>query len=228
MLNRVLEPEVMDTVADAVDYDTMDHSQVNCVFVDDLLRVWPTWPACCRVFDAGTGTALIPIELLRRGISAQIVAADAASEMLRLAERNIAAAGFAANITCAEVDCKQLPDADASYDVVMSNSIIHHIPQPAVVIYECWRILKPGGMLFLRDLHRPRDEAEWKQLLQSYAGDANAHQRQLFGDSLRAALTVDEVRELVAPLGIAADAVQMTSDRHWTVVAHKPPSVTTL
>ena len=37
MLTRILEPEVMDTVAEAVDYNSMDHSHVNCVFVDDLL-----------------------------------------------------------------------------------------------------------------------------------------------------------------------------------------------
>jgi len=40
MLNRVLEPEVMDTPEDARDYDAMDHSGVNRVFVADFLAVW--------------------------------------------------------------------------------------------------------------------------------------------------------------------------------------------
>lgn len=38
MLPRVLEPEVMDTVEEAVDYDAMDHGEVNRVFVEDLSR----------------------------------------------------------------------------------------------------------------------------------------------------------------------------------------------
>ena len=37
MLHRVLEPEVMDTVEEARDYDAMDHSTVNRPFVTDFL-----------------------------------------------------------------------------------------------------------------------------------------------------------------------------------------------
>ena len=37
MLTRVLEPEVMDTIAEAEDYNAMDHSHVNRLFVDDFL-----------------------------------------------------------------------------------------------------------------------------------------------------------------------------------------------
>ncbi len=225
MLSRVLEPEVMDTVEDATDYDAMDHAHVNRVFVDDLLCVWPASPATPRVFDAGTGTAQIPIELLRRGVSATIIAADAASEMLRLAQKNIIAARFEHAITGVECDCKQLPDPDASFDIVMSNSIIHHIPEPFLVFAEGWRILKPGGLLFLRDLHRPQNDAELASLVELYAGGANAHQRRLFSDSLRAALTVEEVQHLIQTLGIAPSAVRMTSDRHWTLSAMKPAAV---
>src|SRR5438045_3510792 len=36
-LQRVLEPEVMDSPEEAADYDAMDHSEVNRVFVDDLI-----------------------------------------------------------------------------------------------------------------------------------------------------------------------------------------------
>lgn len=222
MLTRVLEPEVMDTTEDAVDYDAMDHTQVNRVFVDDLLMSWPTRERLLRVFDAGTGTAQIPIELLGRGVAAKVIAADAASEMLRLARANVSRAGLSPVVTCVECDCKQLPDADESFDIVMSNSIIHHIPEPFLVFAECWRILKPGGLLFIRDLHRPQAEAALQALVDQYAAGTNAHQRRLFSDSLRAALTVDEVHELVQPLGINPASVSMTSDRHWTLSVIKP------
>jgi len=56
MLPRVLEPEVMDTAEEAVDYDTMDHGAVNRVFVTDFLAVWgQTNP----ILDVATGTAKI-------------------------------------------------------------------------------------------------------------------------------------------------------------------------
>jgi hypothetical protein len=58
MLNRTLEPEVMDTAADALDYDRMDHREVNRRFVDDFLAAAPD---LSDVLDLGTGTAQIPI-----------------------------------------------------------------------------------------------------------------------------------------------------------------------
>jgi hypothetical protein len=54
------------------------------------------------------------------------------------------------------------------------------------------------------------------RLVQAYAGDCNAHQRQLFDDSLRAAFSLEEIRALVADLGFDRAGVQATSDRHWT------------
>lgn len=225
MLQRVLEPEVMDTIADATDYDAMDHSTVNRLFVDDLLAVRSRCDSrsldAWRCFDAGTGTALIPIELANRDPAVTIIAADAAAEMLMLAHEHIAAAGLSARITPRLCDCKALPERDATFDVVMSNSIVHHIPEPASVFHECWRILKPGGLLFVRDLLRPVDDATVTRLVDTYAAGANEHQRKLFDDSLRAALTVDEVRTLIAPWGLPPDVVQATSDRHWTLCALK-------
>ena len=46
-------------------------------------------------------------------------------------------------------------------------------------------------------------------------------QRGLFEASLRAALRLEEVQALVAPLGIPASAVRLTSDRHWTLAFTK-------
>jgi hypothetical protein len=57
-----------------------------------------------------------------------------------------------------------------------------------------------------------------------YAADADAHQRQMFADSLHAALTLDEVRAAVQSLGFDPDTVQLTSDRHWTWSARKTGS----
>ena len=225
MLVRVLEPEVMDTADEAIDYNRMDHSHVNRIFVDDFLsaiipaseprdRPW-------RVFDAGTGTALIPIELMQRGFRAIVTASDLAEAMLVVARQNVRAAGLDASIDLVLRDCKRLPDADATYDAVISNSIVHHIPEPREVLKELWRILELGGVFFVRDLMRPDKIETLDQLVATYAGDANGHQRQMFRDSLHAALTVTEVRELVGELGLSGDSVHATSDRHWTIRGFK-------
>ena len=225
MLSRTREPEVMDTAEEAVDYNQMDHSNVNRRFVDDFLRALelrdPTEPRCVNVFDAGTGTALIPIELIQRDQTFFVTASDLAQAMLVVARENILTAGLEASIQLILSDCKRLPDGDGAYDAVMSNSIVHHIPEPRSVLAELWRILKPGGILFVRDLMRPDDIKTLENLVQTYAGDANSHQQKMFRESLHAALTVDEVRELVGELGISGAAVQPTSDRHWTICVKK-------
>lgn len=219
MLSRVLEPEVMDTAEEAVEYDAMDHQAVNQKFVADLLAVvnaQPQRPAW-RVFDAGTGTALIPIELLRAGCPATVVAADAAAEMLKVAERNVVAAGLQQQITLVERDCKQLPEASGSFDVVMSNTIVHHIPEPLTVLAECARMVAPGGVLFVRDLCRPESDAAVESLVATYAGNGTKLHQQLLRQSLYASLTVEEVRELLQQVGLPGEWVSMTSDRHWTI-----------
>ena len=78
------------------------------------------------------------------------------------------------------------------------------------------RVLKPGGILFVRDLLRPPDEKTLGKLVAIYAGNANAHQQQMFADSLHAALSLAEARGLVASLGYDPATVQQTTDRHWT------------
>ena len=215
----------MDTVAEAIDYNSMDHSQVNRVFVDGLLvtlaSIAPPPDGTWQIFDAGTGTALIPLELMSRGVKAIVTASDLAEQMLIVARGNVRAAGLFDLIRLVLTDCKHLPDADATYHVVMSNSIVHHIPEPLKVLAELWRVLQPGGLLFVRDLMRPVDPPTLDHLVQTYAGEANARQQQMFRDSLHAALTVSEVSSLLEKIGIPHDAVRATSDRHWTIIARK-------
>jgi ubiquinone/menaquinone biosynthesis C-methylase UbiE len=218
-LQRILEPEVMDTPEEARDYNEMDHAEVNRIFVDDLL-------ACGEitgdVLDLGTGTALIPIALCERVDACCVMATDMSVSMLDLAVYNVAVSSAGQRIQLDQADAKQLRYKDDRFDVVMSNSIIHHIPEPAAVLREAVRVVKPGGLLFFRDLMRPASSEDVRRLVATYAAGANEHQQKMFDDSLRAALDLGEIRELVASLGFAKDTVQATSDRHWTWIARKP------
>ena len=224
MIPRVLEPEVMDTETEAVDYDAMDHGAVNRVFVDDFLAAWQAAAACgsmadgeTDVLDVGTGTAQVPIELCRRDETFAVMAIDLAAEMLKVARRNVALAELEPRIRLDRVDAKSLPFADRSFDAVISNSIVHHIPDPVLVLAEMRRVLRPGGLLFVRDLLRPPDAATVDCLVETYAGDANGHQRQMFRDSLHAALTLQEVEVMLSAAGLPDAVPTQTTDRHWTV-----------
>jgi ubiquinone/menaquinone biosynthesis C-methylase UbiE len=219
MLPRVLEPEVMDDPAEARDYDAMDHRAVNQCFAADFLAVWGGQNP---VLDVGTGTAQIPIELCRQSPTITLVAIDLAEHMLTLARVNVEKAHLTGRIHLEAANARGLGYVNGAFGAVISNSIVHHIPDPAVALAEMVRVLAPGGTLFVRDLARPEDVPTLERLVATYAGDANEHQRQMFTESLHAALTLDEVRGLVSGLGFDPAGATMTSDRHWTWRAVRP------
>ncbi|MCC6126974.1 MAG: class I SAM-dependent methyltransferase [Pirellulales bacterium] len=220
MLPRVLEPEVMDAPDEAVDYNAMDHAEVNRIFAEDLLAA--DWnPAAGEILDVGTGTALIPLEICRQAPTAKVRAVDLSRHMLEVARQNVEKAGLTERICLERIDAKELPYPDGRFAAVVSNSIVHHIPEPKAVLAEMWRVLAPGGLIFARDLLRPAKDAEVRRLVETYAAGANRHQRQLFEDSLRASLRVEELQAILAELGCDPQSARATSDRHWTWTQRK-------
>ena len=223
MIDRVLEPEAMDTAEEAREYDLMDHATVNARFVTDvrdaMIRLGRSDLRGLFVVDVGTGTARIPIEFCRAQPAGRVVAVDLALEMLHVARENVLSAGLTTRVALQLARATALPFQEACSPVVMSNSLIHHLPDPSRVFIELARIVSPGGILFVRDLFRPASAAVIDQLVDTYAAGATAHQRQLLGDSLRAALTLDDVREAIRGLPLARVSLTATSDRHWTLAA---------
>ncbi|MEB3161099.1 MAG: class I SAM-dependent methyltransferase [Synechocystis sp.] len=219
MLERVLEPEVMDTEAEAVEYDAMDFQRVNGDFAQAAAHLGPTK---ATVLDVGTGTARIPILLAHLRPAWQITAIDLARSMLAIAERNIQVAGYQNQIRLEFVDAKRLPYASGSFDGVISNSLLHHLPNPVESLREIKRVLKPNGFLLIRDLLRPASLTQLHQQVTAIAPDYTPHQRQLFQDSLHAALTLPELEGYLHSLHWTdnppqAPRLYQSSDYHWTI-----------
>lgn len=230
MLERTLEPEVMDSAREAKEYNDMDHSEVNRRFVEELLAfaratldldVDDEEFELGDVLDLGTGTALIPVELCQQHEDCRVMAVDMAVSMLELARYNLEVKGMTERITLAKVDAKRMGYEDGTFDVVMSNSIIHHIPDPMECLTEMVRVAADDGILFIRDLMRPNDLDTLEAIVQTYAGQESEYSQKLFRDSLHAALSIEEIRESVGSLGFDPETVQPSSDRHWTWAASK-------
>src|SRR5690349_7183425 len=141
MLQRVLEPEVMDSAEEAHDYDAMDHATVNRVFIDDFLAVWNGEG---QLLDVGTGTAQIPIELCRRIDQVHVVGIDLAEHMLRVGRENVRRAGLDERIELVLCDAKGMSARNETFGGVISNSIVHHIPEPRRAVAEMVRVVVPG------------------------------------------------------------------------------------
>jgi ubiquinone/menaquinone biosynthesis C-methylase UbiE len=223
MIERVLEPEAMESVDEAREYDLMDHAAVNEMFVADMLAAAASRDGAQSVqglvLDVGTGTARIPIAVCLERAALNVIGIDLAHEMLRVGVDNVAKESLGARILLLRARAGDLPFRNASAALVMSNSLIHHLPDPAAAFREMCRVTASGGVVFVRDLFRPPSEEELDRLVSVHAADATASQRRLFADSLHAALTVDEVRAMLATLPFEATSLSTTSDRHWTLAA---------
>ena len=114
------------------------------------------------------------------------------------------------------------PTPSEMFDIVISNSIVHHIAEPLVVCSERYALRGPVGCCSSAICCVPMTNSSWTMLVETYAGEESEHAQQLFRDSLHAALNLAEIREMVTQLGYAPETVQATSDRHWTWIARRP------
>jgi trans-aconitate methyltransferase len=83
-MKRILEPELMDDVAQARAYAQADFAEENQGFVDRFREYFPDWTGG-HVVDLGCGPADIPIRFLRAFPDARVTGVDASRPMLDLA-----------------------------------------------------------------------------------------------------------------------------------------------
>jgi ubiquinone/menaquinone biosynthesis C-methylase UbiE len=212
-LERILEPEAMDTAEEAEGYDSMDHTEANAAFVGRLFELG----ASGHMLDLGTGPAHMPIEICERDRGARITGVDLAHHMLRVGKSNVDESGLEDRIELLHGDAKDLGFEDGQFDAVYSNTILHHIPDPRPFLREAARLVRPGGALLIRDLFRPLDEARLAELVELHAAGCNDYQRDLFAASLHAAFTPEELRELCEECGLGHAEVVIDTDRHVSV-----------
>ena len=213
-MERILEPEVMDTEAEALEYDSMDFLAVNTVFAQQAVELGSR---IAQVLDLGTGTARIPILIAQARPEWQVVAIDLAESMLAIAGENVVRAKLENQIQLQLMDAKQLPYPSSSFDGVISNSLIHHLPDPLPFFRELKRVLKPQGFILLRDLLRPSSPAIADAMVTEIGTEYSPHQTQLFRDSLGAAFTLAEIQSFVETVGLSNVKVYQSSERHWTI-----------
>jgi ubiquinone/menaquinone biosynthesis C-methylase UbiE len=207
-------------------YASADFADVNARFVDRLVALSATWvdpsgDRAVRAIDLGCGPGDITrrVALVRPGW--QIVAADASAPMLEWAAGAFARAGVADRITCRLTDAKSTGLPDGSMDVVFSNSLLHHLTGATAMWREVGRVVRPGGLIFFRDLFRPPDEAAARQIVRTHAGEESPLLQEEFYRSLLSAYSPDEIVEQLGASGLPELRVQIISDRHVDVFGIK-------
>jgi 2-polyprenyl-6-hydroxyphenyl methylase / 3-demethylubiquinone-9 3-methyltransferase len=109
----------------------------------------PSWQGL-QVLDAGCGGGLASEELAKRG--AAVTGIDISLPSLEVAKAHAKSSGLA--IRYQQASCEELPFPAESFDVVFCCDVLEHVNQPARVVHEGARVLKPGGLFFFDTFNR--------------------------------------------------------------------------
>ncbi len=241
-LPRVPEPEVMDDSVEVAAYSSSAAqaylSNVDDTFVARAIRlVEPLTTRAagrCEALDIGTGPGQILYKLARRLPTWRLIGVDRSSNMIRQAMSHAAADGMsekpdagangALHVSFAVADGSRLPFADASFDLVMCNSVLHHLARPAGLFAEIARVVKPSGAILVRDLRRPsRLGFAWH--VRWHGRHYSGVMYNLYCDSVRAAYTPEELSQILrsAPLSGARVFVEGRTHLGFERLATSPP-----
>ena len=213
---RRLEPEVMDEAGEADAYmgaaGEAHLARLDAWWIERVVAFGPRGEA--RVLDVGTGGGQIPAKVARRRPGWGIWAVDRAGSMLaagvagiEAARREAASAIEPFRLGLALAEARALPFPDGAFDLVISNSLLHHIGDPTAVLDEIARAAGPSGRVLLRDLRRPPCG-----LLPAWVAWHGRHyggeMRRLYEDSVGAAFTPEELAIVVRHSGLAGASVR--------------------
>jgi len=106
------------------------------------------FPAGASVLDVGCGTGVLTRMVARLPGVDRVTGVDPAPSQLARARH---LTGDAPNITFQEADGRALPFADATFDVVMFDSTLSHVPGPEDALAEAYRVSRPAGWLAVFD-----------------------------------------------------------------------------
>lgn len=139
-----LDASAQDRLADVLETRGADPQQaMRRAFLDDVAV-----PAESRGLDVGCGTGVLTRVIASLPGVALVVGVDPAPSLL---ERARALARDLPNITFQEADGRALPIADETFDVVVFDSTLSHMPGPERALAEAYRVTRPSGWLAVFD-----------------------------------------------------------------------------
>jgi len=222
-MKRRLEPELMVDAEQALAYAEADFAESNSLFMDLLAQQKPGALEGAQALDLGCGPADISIRFLRAHPKARCDALDGSQAMLDLAQ--VALDKLPGVAPRCRLVLDRLPSAQLApghYDLVLSNSLLHHLPDPQVLWRTVRETAKPGALVLVMDLMRPASAGWAEALVATYLDGAPAVLRNDFRNSLFAAFEPQEVVAQLAEAGLGMLELGVVSDRHLAVWGRLP------
>jgi ubiquinone/menaquinone biosynthesis C-methylase UbiE len=104
-------------------------------------------PRYGKVLEVGAGTGFFLLNLWQAGFVEEAHATDISPGMVAASLENARRLGC--DLRARTADAEGLPYPDASFDLVVGHAFLHHVPEPRDFLREAFRVLKPGGTVFV-------------------------------------------------------------------------------
>lgn len=213
----------MDDDEQARAYAEADFEDANSRFIGAFRKTFGDTEIGGEVLDLGCGPGDIAMRFARAYPQCRITGVDGAQAMLRCGELNLAGAadiGGRVRFIHGMLPGARLPRE--TYDVVISNSLLHHLPDPGVMWASVKRFAAPGAPVFVMDLMRPMSRDGARAIVDQYAAGEPDVLREDFYNSLLAAFEPAEIESQLAEAGLERLAVRPISDRHVAIAGRMP------
>ena len=221
-MERVPEPELMEGREQAAAYAAADFSASDGAVVARLGELFPEGLGP-RVIDLGCGPGNISFLLAQlQPPPALVLGIDGSEPMLALAEAELRCRSGAEPALEDRLRFRRsrLPDPGlpGGFSAVVSNSLLHHLHDPAVLWRALGQLGAPGCRIYVKDLRRPADPQAAEALLRRHGADAPPVLQHDYLASLHAAFTPAEVEGQLRAAGLASQLqVAAVEDRYLEV-----------
>ncbi|TWD81166.1 methyltransferase family protein [Kribbella amoyensis] len=113
----------------------------------DLLHGGTQYESGSRVLEVGCGVGAQTVQLVTRSPGIELVAVDRSEESLTAAKARVAAVAPEARVEWHHGDLTDLPYEDASFDHLFVCFVLEHLAEPAQVLRDLARLIRPGGSI---------------------------------------------------------------------------------
>jgi SAM-dependent methyltransferase len=214
-MQRVLEPELMTEDKQARAYAEADFEEPHSRFIDLFRQTFPSENFAGYVADLGCGPGDIAVRFAQAYPKCVVHGVDGSRAMLRYGlERLQTLPELAGRIQLIEGYLPAATFPRLKYTVVISNSLLHHLPDPAVLWNSVRKLAEAGTLVFVMDLRRPSSLAEARELQETYTQNEPAVLQRDFYNSLLAAFEPAEIEQQLARAKLDSLTVQPIGDRH--------------
>ena len=216
-MKRVPEPELMIEQEKVEAYENADFEEPHSNFIALIRTCFPEASAFKSVLDLGSGAGDIVLRFAKEYSDAHIDAVEGSEEMLDFAKILISRySGLSERVTFIYSNIQDFR-TEKNYDLIMSNSLLHHLQDPSHFWEKIREVSKPGTRILIMDLMRPVSIEEAQELKRRYTRGEPEVLKRDFYNSLLAAFEIDEVRAQIASAGLENLEIKKVSDRHLIV-----------